>query len=354
MERLTKKELRALLESIKECYPNCDLKTFSQRVVSRLAKVVPTEIISHDGILPHRRRNAHATYPHHAYHSSKTRIRRRARLSSFDSSAKDAGRYTRPLPREVLSPLGHNNACSSTAQRQVALNRGNKDFAHRDQPLLSLLSPQVIQAYRNPETVTDIQQKFTLVDDALNTLHLGLILLTPTGTVRLATACALQQVREYLGHRFLIGERLPESLRMWVKEQGAIRKKDDSPLSPSRLILKHEGNRLVIRLVSKSDPILFLREERPQKVKPQSPALCSLSSREAQVLHWVSQGKTNKEAGLILHLSGRTVQKHLEHIYQKMGVENRTGAAAKAYEIASMVNNQTSVFFFVVISSLIT
>jgi DNA-binding CsgD family transcriptional regulator len=49
----------------------------------------------------------------------------------------------------------------------------------------------------------------------------------------------------------------------------------------------------------------------------------------------VSQGKTNKEIGVILELSPRTVQKHLEHIYQKMGVESRTGAAAKAYEIAS-------------------
>jgi hypothetical protein len=43
----------------------------------------------------------------------------------------------------------------------------------------------------------------------------------------------------------------------------------------------------------------------------------------------------------------------LEHIYQKMGVESRTGAAAKAYELASMANKQTGMFFLV-ISSLIT
>ena len=49
MERLTKKELRALLECIKECYPICDLENFAQRVVSRLSKVVPTEIISITG-----------------------------------------------------------------------------------------------------------------------------------------------------------------------------------------------------------------------------------------------------------------------------------------------------------------
>jgi len=79
-----------------------------------------------------------------------------------------------------------------------------------------------------------------------------------------------------------------------------------------------------------------------------------LSPREAQVLDWVAQGKTNKEIGVILDLSPRTVQKHLEHIYRKIYVESRTAAAAKAYEIASLANTQTSMFFLVLISSLIT
>jgi hypothetical protein len=49
MERLTKKELRALLEFTKECYPICDRQTFAQRVGSRLSKIVPSELISHKG-----------------------------------------------------------------------------------------------------------------------------------------------------------------------------------------------------------------------------------------------------------------------------------------------------------------
>ena len=336
MERLTKTELRALLESIKERYPNSDLATFSQRVFSRLAKKVPSEIISHNGIHPRRQRNARATQPHHADPSSRRIFRQRAEIWSLDSSAKDAKGYTGPIPREGLSPPGHNIVCSSTAQRQVALNRRNKDFADHDQLLLRL-RPHASQAYRDLKTVTQIKQKFILVDHALNTLRLGLILLTPDGKVRLATTCAAQQVKEYLGQRPLIGERLPESLWMWVKQQEAgLNENSDAPLRRSRLILAREGKRLVIRLVSDLDRILLLREEHSTKmIKPQSAAPCSLSPREAQVLQWVSQGKTNKEAGVILKLSARTVQKHLEHIYQKMGVESRTGAAAKAYEIAS-------------------
>jgi hypothetical protein len=50
MERLTKKELRALLECIKECYPICDLETFRQRVVSRLSKILLRSCVSYQSV----------------------------------------------------------------------------------------------------------------------------------------------------------------------------------------------------------------------------------------------------------------------------------------------------------------
>src|SRR5262245_32138205 len=74
MERLTKKELRALLEFIKECYLICDLDTFGQRVVSRLAKIVSSEIISHNGVKPRRERSASTAYRLHAHSCSENKI----------------------------------------------------------------------------------------------------------------------------------------------------------------------------------------------------------------------------------------------------------------------------------------
>src|SRR5262245_35576518 len=74
MERLTKKELRSLLEFIKECYPICDLETFRQRVVSRLAKIVSSEITSHNGVKPCRERSASTTYRLHAHTCSENKI----------------------------------------------------------------------------------------------------------------------------------------------------------------------------------------------------------------------------------------------------------------------------------------
>lgn len=54
-----------------------------------------------------------------------------------------------------------------------------------------------------------------------------------------------------------------------------------------------------------------------------------LTQREAEVLLWVAQGKTNRDIGQILGTSPRTVNKHLEHVYVKLGVETRTAAANK-------------------------
>jgi hypothetical protein len=62
MERLTKKELRPLLECIRECYSIRDVETFKQRVISRLSKIVPPEFNSYDVVNPRRRWNACATY----------------------------------------------------------------------------------------------------------------------------------------------------------------------------------------------------------------------------------------------------------------------------------------------------
>ncbi len=53
-----------------------------------------------------------------------------------------------------------------------------------------------------------------------------------------------------------------------------------------------------------------------------------LTARELEVLHWMAEGKRNIEIGKILVLSSRTVQKHVEHILGKLGVETRTAAAA--------------------------
>ncbi|WP_422563991.1 response regulator [Ideonella sp.] len=56
----------------------------------------------------------------------------------------------------------------------------------------------------------------------------------------------------------------------------------------------------------------------------------ALTPRETEVLSWVAKGKTNRDVGEILGLSPRTINKHLEHVFEKLGVETRAAAAALA------------------------
>ncbi len=60
---------------------------------------------------------------------------------------------------------------------------------------------------------------------------------------------------------------------------------------------------------------------------------CPLTGREREVLQWVGSGKTDKDVGEILRISPRTVHKHLQRIYEKLGVETRTAAVVRAMQL---------------------
>ena len=64
----------------------------------------------------------------------------------------------------------------------------------------------------------------------------------------------------------------------------------------------------------------------PSLLRPGDP----LTGREQEVLQWLGKGKTDKDIGVILSISPRTVHKHLQRIYEKLGVENRTAAVVRA------------------------
>ena|SRR5438552_886265 len=67
-----------------------------------------------------------------------------------------------------------------------------------------------------------------------------------------------------------------------------------------------------------------------------------LSPREAQVLLWIAQGKNNEEIGVILGASRNTIKKHVIHMLEKLGVENRNAAAVRAIELLSSQRSRGS------------
>jgi DNA-binding response OmpR family regulator/DNA-binding CsgD family transcriptional regulator len=83
-----------------------------------------------------------------------------------------------------------------------------------------------------------------------------------------------------------------------------------------------------------SDELLFRLTETGDAGAEQDRAklrsVFALTAREAEVLFWISRGKANRDIGEILNISPRTVNKHLEQVFIKLGVENRAAGAAAA------------------------
>lgn len=97
-----------------------------------------------------------------------------------------------------------------------------------------------------------------------------------------------------------------------------------------------DGRQLLARHMGASglgESMLLLSHEAPQAPAARRLQQVALTPRETEVLSWLSKGKTNRDIADILGMSPRTVNKHLEHIFEKLGVETRTAAAAVAGQL---------------------
>jgi len=87
---------------------------------------------------------------------------------------------------------------------------------------------------------------------------------------------------------------------------------------------------VVIARYRENEVLIRLNELNPEQDVAMLRDRLQLTSREAEVLLWVSYGKASSDISEVLEISPRTVQKHLERIYEKLGVETRSAAAAIA------------------------
>jgi DNA-binding NarL/FixJ family response regulator len=96
------------------------------------------------------------------------------------------------------------------------------------------------------------------------------------------------------------------------------------------------GGLLQVRRFSEpghDDLAMFVLEEKGAPPGPGALTRLGLTPREAEVLFWVAQGKSNPDIATILAANVRTVQKHVENIFRKLGLETRTAATLAALEI---------------------
>jgi DNA-binding NarL/FixJ family response regulator len=87
-----------------------------------------------------------------------------------------------------------------------------------------------------------------------------------------------------------------------------------------------------IRATAAGDSVLAPTVTARLMTRMRSPAEENLSAREIEVLQLVARGNSNKEVGRALHISTATVKTHLIHIYNKLGVDDRTAAVTAAIE----------------------
>ena len=125
---------------------------------------------------------------------------------------------------------------------------------------------------------------------------------------------------------------LPEPLREWLEQsqKGKAGTKAQAASFPEypELKLYYIGN------AGPNEFLLRLAKDSNAGLPAEFSSELGLTTREGEVLSWLSKGKTNRDIAQILGLSPRTVDKHLEQIYAKLGVENRTAAAAIATNAA--------------------
>ncbi len=122
---------------------------------------------------------------------------------------------------------------------------------------------------------------------------------------------------------------LPESVKLWLKISAGQR----GQIPPPAPIVTAEGKQLQLTFLGSTGESEYLFRLTSEDLGGKEALLrrqFAVTAREAEVLFWIARGKSNRDIGEILGLSPRTVNKHLEQIYQKLGVENRASAAVMA------------------------
>jgi CheY-like chemotaxis protein/DNA-binding CsgD family transcriptional regulator len=146
--------------------------------------------------------------------------------------------------------------------------------------------------------------------------------------------------RKLLGEHFGGAETVtPPEVIAWVAREALRRRAGADPLT---LTVARGSRRMSFALHPMPEETLeesgdgewlvVMRESDDAAVVEAVALACRLTAREAEVLYWVVKGKTNRDIGDILGTSPRTITKHLEHVFEKLGVETRTAAAAVALQ----------------------
>lgn len=354
MERQLASNFPALFEFLRDLYAFRDLDGFVNHALAALPRIVPAEHTTYNEVNLRRGRIAsvsdrpdlrfpgwhealerhlpeHPLVAHYQRHPGPEPVK-------ISDLLPRAGFHRLGIYNEFFRRLGVEDqlglliATPPPLLVGIVLNRGRPDFSERERLIVSSVRPHLEQAYRNAVAVTNLTRRAGTIRQALEALNFEVIALARTGRILAATPQALGWLALYFGP--VSGrDRLPDPLERWVRQQDHVfASRDRMPAVPRPLRIERADGCLIARWLS-DGPDRLLVLERRQKLDPVSLESLGLTRREAEVLAWVAEGKTNEVIAGILAIAPRTVGKHLERIYPKLGVETRTAAAARAFEV---------------------
>ena len=224
----------------------------------------------------------------------------------------------------------------STPGDVVTLAFGRKafDFGEDERELLNLLRPHLRQAYANADAMTTFERQLECREQSLEEAVNTAVVVVHNLTIKHASRLAIQWLLSFFPDGMAPNDKLPDQLRRWVRFwQTSLdgKQSDIQPCSP--LTVESDRARLSIRMLktSRPDEVLLLLSRECGHDCPESLRQLGLAPRETEVLFWISKGKTSRETASILSITRKTVDKHVERIHCKLGVETRTAAAAIAW-----------------------
>lgn len=201
----------------------------------------------------------------------------------------------------------------------------------------------IVKPIRPPEVLARIEVHLGLARDkqraeqALSQGPFTALAIDGGGYITWLTPAAKKLLADALPHDAVIGigEHLPEPILAWAKQHidSAVKNKeapDDYRTNAGFSIRMTRCRSLNDNLNDHfgGEFLLLLKKDSGEWNLESLKVSLGLTFREAEILMWISRGKTNKEVGLILDSSHRTVNKHLEHIFEKLGVATRAAAVA--------------------------
>lgn len=362
MPTLTQGDVRCMLRFLQELHTLCNLEAFPQQVLSALPKVVPSEYTGCSPTNFHQARLSLSSLPQEAGSLQRQTAEQVAQQSFFehpfvdhylqtnDGSAHAVSDFLSEvelhrlegLYQSILRPVGMEEQINMVLPVSateapllppgedvvITLHRPQRNFSERDRLILNLLRPHLLQAYANAKALTQIQQQLSHLSQTID--QLNVITLTMDGQVQLMSERAWILLRQYFQVSAQQSAALPDPLQRWVNYQiTLIIQRDDLPAQRLPLRIEYGGRQLTVRLIRDSlqnQYLLTLEETPPSTLSPSTLELLGLTRREAEVLYGVVKDKSMKEIASNLGISDRTVKKHLERIYEKLGVQTRTAA----------------------------